>query len=78
MDALGTALASGTVFFVALGILILFFDDIDLKILLGAFFVVVGTSLGLFAAGIVDFGAVVLSLSFSLIVKQVLSQLHFY
>ncbi|MFQ5909138.1 MAG: hypothetical protein ACE5IJ_00265 [Thermoplasmata archaeon] len=78
MDALVTALVSGTVFFVALGILILFFEDIDMKVLLGAFFIVVGISLGLFAIGTLDWGTVILSLSFSLIVKQILSHLHFY
>jgi hypothetical protein len=78
MDALVTALVSGTVFFVALGIIILFLDDIDLKVLLGAFFIIVGTSMGLFALGVNDWGTVVLSLSFALIVKQVLSYTHFY
>ncbi|MCJ2556146.1 MAG: hypothetical protein LN415_03455 [Candidatus Thermoplasmatota archaeon] len=78
MDALVTALVSGTVLFVALGILILFLDDIDLKVLLGAFFVIVGISLGLFALGVADWGTVVLSLSFALIVKQVLSHTQFY
>lgn len=78
MDALVTALVSGAVFFVALGILILFLEDIDLKVLLGGFFIVLGVSLVLFAVGILDWGTVVLSLSFSLIVKQLLSQFHFY
>ncbi|MFQ6128037.1 MAG: hypothetical protein ACE5QW_03960 [Thermoplasmata archaeon] len=78
MDALITALVSGTAFFLTLGVLTLFFDDIDLKILLGAFFIVVGISLGLFAATILDWGTVVLSLSFSLVVKQIFSQLHVY
>lgn len=78
MDALVTALVSGTLFFVALGILILFLDDIDLKVLLGAFFVIVGISLGLFALGVADWGTVVLSLSFALIVKQVLSHTQVY
>jgi hypothetical protein len=78
MDALVTALVSGAVFFVALGILILFLEDIDLKILLGGFFIIMGASMVLFAVGILDWGTVVLSLSFSLILKQILSQFHFY
>ena len=78
MDALVTALVSGTLFFVALGILILFLDDIDLKVLLGAFFIIVGSSMGLFALGVADWGTVVLSLSFALIVKQVLSHTQVY
>ncbi|MEE8183444.1 MAG: hypothetical protein V3T94_04780 [Thermoplasmata archaeon] len=78
MDALVTALVSGTLFFVALGVLILFLDDIDLKVLLGAFFIIVGSSMGLFALGVADWGTVVLSLSFALIAKQVLSHTQVY
>ncbi|MCJ2670405.1 MAG: hypothetical protein LN416_07855 [Candidatus Thermoplasmatota archaeon] len=78
MDALVTALVSLTLFFVALGVLILFLDDIDLKVLLGAFCIIVGSSMGLFALGVADWGTVVLSLSFALIVKQVLSHTQFY
>ena len=78
MDPLIVALAAGTAFFVALGVLILFFDDLDTKILFGVLFIVIGISLGMYALQFPEGGTVMLALGIAFIVKQALSYIHFY
>ncbi len=74
-DPLILALVAGTVFFVLLGILVLFIKDIEIRVLVGVLCLLIGIALAFFALGGADVGAVVIAVIVSFIVNDVLGRM---
>ena len=74
-DPLMLALVTGTVFFVLLGILVLFIKEIEFRVLVGILCLLIGVALLLFALGGADVAIVVIAVMMSLIINEVLGRM---
>ncbi len=73
---LGVAGAAAlVVFFIMLGILVIFIEDIDLKLVLGILFILLGLTIALVAVGEVGIGVIALAAISAIVMHQALE--HF-
>ncbi len=76
VENLGLAAAAGlVVFFVMLGLLVIFIEDLEMKLVLGLLFILLGVTIALLAAGEVGIGIIVLAAVGAIVMHQVLQ--HF-
>jgi len=66
------ALVAATAFFVLLGILILFIEDLDIKIVLGSIFILVGVAIALFAIGLPEITLFFIGIIAAMVVSEVI------
>jgi len=70
MDPALAGLVAGAVFFLVLGILVIFVGDLELKLVFGMIFIFVAVTLGLFAAQAGDVAGIFIALIVALVVNQ--------
>ena len=68
------AAAAGVLFFVMLGVLVIFIEDIEMKVVLGLLFILLGLTIALVALGEVGIGIIVVGAIGALVMHQALQR----
>jgi len=75
LDPAILALVAGTVFFVLLGILIMFVREVNRKVIFGIVFILIGLTLALFAAGEPGLAVIVVAVILAPVADEILDRL---